>query len=64
MLEQEQREEEGGLTVSMKQLRNKRVIHGVYKTDLARALGCSYGWIDRLDRGQYSGPAALRARQV
>ena len=43
--------------MSSKKLRNRRLIHGIPKTALAKKLGCSYAWIDRIDRGLYSGPA-------
>ena len=43
--------------MSLKQLRNRRLIHGISKRKLAREMDCSYSWADFLDRQMYRGPA-------
>lgn len=45
------------MAASIRQLRNKRLVHNISKVDLAREMGCSYAWTDVLDRGAYVGPA-------
>ena len=48
--------------MSFKQMRNRRLIHGISKKAIADKMGCSYAWVDTLDRGLYDGPSSERWR--
>lgn len=46
------------MTNRFESLRLKRLKHRVQRQEIAVALNCSPGWITRLERDPYSGPAA------
>ena len=42
--------------MSLKELRLRRLRHGITAKQMAKALGASYGWVRSLEKGFYCGP--------
>ena len=42
--------------MSLKELRLRRLRHGITARQMSEALGASYGWVRSLEKGFYNGP--------
>lgn len=44
------------MTASIRQMANRRKVHGISRREIQRMLGCSESWLRWLEAGYYRGP--------
>jgi len=49
--------------MGFKELRLKRLRHGITARQMAEFLGASYGWVRQLEKGHYRGPCVPMWRE-
>lgn len=52
-----------GVNMNFKELRLRRLRHGITARQMAEHLGASYGWVRQLEKGHYRGPCVPMWRE-